>query len=404
MGSLDDTLTTTGFAPTTKITIRERKDDSERTNDDAFLSVNGHQPLADVTNRQSLSRPVSTASKTSDASRLEGTKDGETRPGAVVIGMDSNVEAATASRTSLSRGSEMNETSEGEDKDTEANHSHEERHDPGPRIGALRNGSISSDRHETAYKRHSTSSSIIDATSRVPANLAIDQHLRRSSSSSSSTSSTASISANQRSRDDLTALPRPRRQSSSIDQAAPSNSNTDPTTVNSETASQGRPQSATEFQKFRDHLHHSAPTTILEALAPSLPVEPLLHPNPHHPGTKTEILRIERVYTPIALPTKTRVSEIVQYDVLIPRFSPDYPRILGEYGIGEEEWGRFIGRVNRFCIEAFDPFRWSNLVINVIALLTLWMSEWIMPNLAKRVKSMERRVLTLEIDGVGKVY
>ena len=110
------------------------------------------------------------------------------------------------------------------------------------------------------------------------------------------------------------------------------------------------------------------------------------------------------MYTPIALPTKTRVSEIVQYDVLIPRFNPAYPRILGEYGIGEEEWGRFIGRVNRLCVEAFDPFRWSHLVVNIIALLTLWMSEWIMPNLAKRVKSMERRVLTLEIDGVGKVY
>jgi len=94
----------------------------------------------------------------------------------------------------------------------------------------------------------------------------------------------------------------------------------------------------------------------------------------------------------------------VQYDVLIPRFNPAYPRILGEYGIGEEEWGRFIGRVNRLCVEAFDPFRWSHLVVNIIALLTLWMSEWIMPNPAKRVKSMERRVLTLEIDGVGKVY
>jgi len=399
MGSLDDTLTTTGFAPTTKITIRERKDDSERTDDDTFLSVNGHQPLADVTNRQSLSRPVTNASKTSDASRLEGKKDDETRSGVGVISMDSNVGAATASRTSLSRGSEMNETNEEEDQDTEVDHSYEEKHDQGPRMGALTDISMSSDRRETAAKRHSTSSSTVDATSRVPV---VGQHLRRSSSSS--TSSTSSISANQRSRDDSAALPRPRRQPSSIDQAAPSNSNTDPTTVNSDTASQGRPQSATEFQKFRDHLHHSAPTTILEALAPSLPVEPLLHPNPHHPGTKTEILRIERVYTPIALPTKTRVSEIVQYDVLIPRFSPNYPRILGEYGIGEEEWGRFIGRVNRFCMEAFDPFRWSNLVINAIALLTLWMSEWIMPNLAKRVKSMERRVLTLEIDGVGKVY
>ena len=39
----------------------------------------------------------------------------------------------------------------------------------------------------------------------------------------------------------------------------------------------------------------------------------------------------------------------------------------------------------RYCMEAFDPFRWSNVAINIIAVLSCWLSEWIMPNMTKRV-------------------
>ena len=338
MATLDDAERTKGFAPTTKITIKQHN------TDDGYGSVNGAQPLADVTNRQSVFR--------TSAGKEKENRGDETHSGA---GLDSG-DAVTA--RSGSRGSER---SEGKDDDVVngiQGHDHGERHGT----------AATADR---TSPRHSTSSSIGDSN-RIPVQ-AVDPHSISSSTSSSSTAHTHEDDA-----------PRPSRLSSSIDRDHPSN--TDPTTVNSETAS-NRPQSATEFQKFRDHLHHSAShelfhthPTINELARPDA-----LQPNPHHPGTKTEILRIERVYTPIALPTKTRVSGIVQYDVLVPRFSPAYPRILGEYGIEEDEWVRFIGRVNRFCVEAFDPFRVSNVFVNLIALATLWLSEWIMPNLAKRV-------------------
>jgi hypothetical protein len=148
---------------------------------------------------------------------------------------------------------------------------------------------------------------------------------------------------------------------------------TSPTTVDS-----SHRHSATEFQKFRDQLH-SAPTH-----QPTIE-EWQLHPNPHSPKSKTEILRIERTYTPIALPTKMNVSEITNYDVLIPRFSTTYPTLLREYSINETEWAGFILRVNKCCMEAYDPFRFGNIAINIIAVLSCWLSEWIMPNLAKRV-------------------
>jgi Golgin subfamily A member 7/ERF4 family len=372
MATLDDAERTKGFAPTTKITIKQHS------TEEGFGSVNGAQPLADVTNRQTVSRTVEGKDKEY--------RGNETHSGAVV-GMDS--EDAERAR-SVSRGSE---SSEQEDRDDDEEVNGTQGHDHGEEHGIAATGAS---RTASASQRHSTSSSVSDGT-RVP--VLVDPRSRSSSSNSSSSTT--------HSHEDERTSPsaRPARLSSSIDRDHPSH--TDPTTVNSETAS-NRPQSATEFQKFRDHLHHSASHELFHNSHPTineLAQSDALHPNPHHPGTKTEILRIERVYTPVALPTKTRVSEIVQYDVLIPRFSPAYPRILGEYGIEEEEWGRFIGRVNRFCVEAFDPFRVSNVLVNLIALVTLWMSEWIMPNLAKRVSTVELwGFANLEITGAGAVY
>jgi hypothetical protein len=64
-----------------------------------------------------------------------------------------------------------------------------------------------------------------------------------------------------------------------------------------------------------------------------------------------------------------------------------------------------VGRVNRFCMEAFDPFRVSNVLVNVVAVLSCWLSEWIMPNLTKRVCAHREVVLIyLEIDGIGELY
>jgi len=141
-----------------------------------------------------------------------------------------------------------------------------------------------------------------------------------------------------------------------------------------------RRHSATEFQKFRDQLHSIPSNPALRGNT-----EEQLHPNPHHPKTKTEILRIERIYTPIALPSKHHVSDVTNYDVLIPRFSPAYPVLLRDFGITDGEWNAFITRVNRSCMEAFDPFRWNNLLVNMFAVLSFWISEWFMPNLSKRV-------------------
>ena len=150
------------------------------------------------------------------------------------------------------------------------------------------------------------------------------------------------------------------------------------TTITSETGSQH--PSVTEFQKYPGQLHSFS----TGAIDPERQ-EWQLQPNPHRPKTNTEILRIERAYTPIALPTKSRVSGVANYDVLIPRFSPSYPPVLRDYGVSEEEWGTFIQRVNKSCMEAFDPFRFSNIIVNILAVLTLWFSELIIPNLAKKV-------------------
>lgn len=64
-----------------------------------------------------------------------------------------------------------------------------------------------------------------------------------------------------------------------------------------------------------------------------------------------------------------------------------------------------MGRVNRFCMEAFDPFRVGNILVNVVAVLSCWLSEWVMPNLTKRVWTFGRKgEADLEIDGVGEIY
>ena len=97
---------------------------------------------------------------------------------------------------------------------------------------------------------------------------------------------------------------------------------------------------------------------------------------------------------PIALPSKINVSDVTNYDVLIPRFATTYPTLLREYGISETEWMGVIVRVNKCCMEAFDPFRLGNIAINIIAVLSCWLSEWFMPNLAKRVGSS-----TVDADG-----
>ena len=207
---------------------------------------------------------------------------------------------------------------------------------------------------------------------------AVDQQQRRSTSSPSITLSLSLAQPRTASQDSQP----PSKSTPQNDDPLTSSSHEDPPEENVHSPSVvSRRHSATEFQKFRDQLH-------------SVPANPTvqpdndgwhLHPNPHRPKTKTEILRIERIYTPIALPRRARVSQIANFDVLIPRFSPAYPPVLREYGINEGEWRGFIEHVNAVCMEAFDPFRWSNVAINVLALLSCWLSEWIMPNLTKRV-------------------
>ena len=324
------------------------------TGQDPFLTV--IHPLKDESNQNTLSRPVSNESRRSHESRTDVSKGEGVMSGFILIGMDGNDAATTtASRGSSSvmdprRPSETTDTDhdDNEVNDTiDDNDNNNKKNDPPP------------------SSRQSNSS----RTAAIPVMLV--DHRR---SNSVTTASSGSLRQHTSSHSNIrTGRP---RQASSVDPP-----DTIPTTITSSTTSQRR-HSATEFQKFRDQLH-SVPAN--PAFQPETP-EWQLHPNPHNPKTKTEILRIERSYTPIALPTKTRVSKITNFDVLIPRFSPTYPPILREYGINETEWMGFIQRVNRYCMEAFDPFRWSNIAINIIAVMTFWLSEWFMPNLAKRVR------------------
>jgi hypothetical protein len=325
--------------------------------------------LVDGSGGSGLTRSKSKSSVVSDAK--VGGKEGEDgMTGVIVIRMDSNDNATI---TTESRGSSsMDQRHPSETNDTD--HDEVETND---------NNDLDNSNIEEAAKapssRRSNSSSTGGAT--IPVML-VDQ--RRSTPSSVSSVSSSSLQRHQHtsSQDSANATP---RKHTNLPRQTPS---TDPpdapltTTVTRETVS--RRLSATEFQKFRDQLH-SVPAN--PAFEPEND-EWQLHPNPHRPKTRTEILRIERTYTPITLPTNTQVNNVANFDVLVPRFSPSYPPILREYGISENEWRGFIERVNRFCMEAFDPFRWSNIIVNVIALLSCWLSEWIMPNLAKRVCSL----------------
>jgi hypothetical protein len=320
---------------------------------DPFLPV----PSKDLSPAHALSRPQSNSSRRSDDSRMDVKKGDGGTTGVIIIGLDTN-DAATVGRTTASRGSSSvidprrpSETNDTERDETELHNNFESDHSE----------NNIDDKPPLSIKH-------------LAAALPVDYQGRPNSistppSSSSHHQNTSSVDSNPR----TSTTGRP-RQTSSVDHP-----DTTPTTLNSETASQRR-HSATEFQKFRHHLHGANPT-----FSHPENEEWQLHPNPHHPNTKTEILRIERAYTPVALPTKTRVSAITNFDVLIPRFSPTYPPILREYGISDGEWTGFIQRVNIYCMEAFDPFRWNNVVINIIAVLSCWLSEWIMPNITKRV-------------------
>ena len=312
----------------------------------------------------SLLRPNSVCSEKSVTSKNTGGKVEESSTtGIILIGMDTDA-ATTVSRRSSSvtdqrRQSETNDTDRDEIENININ--------------------INMKKAEsTPSSRPSTSNSLTDDDlPTVPVKLGVP---RRSNSSTSNRSSTAT-SLHRRTPSVDSTKPNPQttrpRQASSVDPPV-----TTPTTITSIPPS--RRPSATEFQKFRDQLRSAPSNPAFQSIHPDWQ----LHPNPHHPGTQTEILRIERIYTPVELPSKSRVSEITNYDVMIPRFSPAYPPILRDYGIGEVEWTGFIQRVNKSCMEAFDPFRWSNIALNIVAMLSFWLSEWIMPNITKRVQSL----------------
>jgi hypothetical protein len=340
-------------------------------------------PLMDQVKTTPLSRPHSRSSGRSAVSNgLVVKKNDEPSTGVILIGMDENDATTVGRTTTASRASsslvdqhpsETNDTDNDEIDDNNNNNKHTE------------------SRFNVSPSRRSNSSSTAGRPV-IPVML-VD---RRRSTSTSSISSISSNSLRHRT-SSLESNKRPKRTNHPRQTSSSDHPQTSSTTADSGTVSQRH--SATEFQKFRDQLHSSIANPTIQPINE----EWQFHPNPHHPKTKTEILRIERTYTPIALPTKSHVSEITNYDVLIPRFSPTYPTILREYGIGEGEWTGFIDRVNKSCMEAFDPFRFSNIVINMVAVLSCWISEWFMPNLAKRVLAMEMK-LTEEINGLGEVY
>jgi Golgin subfamily A member 7/ERF4 family len=320
--------------------------------EDPFLTV--IHPLKDENKQHTLSRPVSNSSRRSEESRADVSKGEGVMSGVILIGMDGNDAATTTASRRSSSVMDPNRPSETNDTDRDD--------------GEVSNAIINDDNIIDNAKQDNPPSSRQSNTSRNAAIPVMSGDHRRSDSISSASSSDSNNKP--------TGRP---RQTSSVDPPE-----TLPTTITSPSShTSERRHSATEFQKFRHQLHSvSANPVFLQSENSEWP----LHPNPHHPKTKTEILRIERTYTPIALPTKIRVSKIANYDVLIPKFSPSYPPILGSYGINETEWTGFIQRVNRYCMEAFDPFRWSNVVINILAIMTFWLSEWIMPNLTKKVQ------------------
>lgn len=287
-------------------------------------------------------------------------KGEELSSGVVSISMDEN-DATTVGRTTTeSRRSSSNPSDHhpSETNDTEHENSDDEDRD-----------AKQIETQEPISSRRSNSSSTTDRPNiNVPVVILMDR--RRSTSTSSNDSNGSSL----------------RKRTSSVESASRAKRKhksqpSDPaetTPIPREDVS--RRHSATEFQKFRDQLHSIPSNPALRGNT-----EEQLHPNPHHPKTKTEILRIERIYTPIALPSKHNVSDVTNYDVLIPRFSPTYPVLLRDFGITDGEWNAFITRVNRSCMEAFDPFRWNNLLVNMFAMVSFWISEWFMPNLSKRV-------------------
>ena len=194
-----------------------------------------------------------------------------------MIGLDGN-DAATVGRTTLSRGSSsvMDQRRPSETNDTERDET-----EVGDTIENDHNKNNTDDKPPLSIRNTTVSS-----TAAIPVML-VDHHGQSNSistppSSSSHRQNTSSVDSNPR----TSTTGRP-RQTSSVDPP-----NTTPTTLNSETASQRR-HSATEFQKFRHQLHGANP-----AFPHPENEEWQLHPNPHHPHTKTEILRIERtVYT-----------------------------------------------------------------------------------------------------------
>jgi hypothetical protein len=321
-------------------------------------------PLMEQVKTIPLSRPISRSSGKSAVSNGPARRKVDERStGVILIGMDENDVTTVGRTTTASRASSsmidqlQSETNDTENDEIEEHNNHN-KHTESP--------------FKISPSRRSNSSSTAGRPA-IPVMLVE----RRRSTSTSSISSISSNSLRHRT-SSVESNKRPKRTNhprlSSVDHQEAS-----PTTEDSGTVSQRH--SATEFQKFRDQLHSS---NVNPTIQPTNE-EWQFHPNPHHPKTNTEILRIERTYTPIALPTKTHVSDVTNYDVLIPRFSPTYPTILREYGVAEGEWSGFIDRVNKSCMEAFDPFRFSNIVVNMVAVLTCWISEWFMPNLAKRV-------------------
>jgi len=342
--------------------------------------------------RSSMERTKVTAllPQTSTIAReLAKVKLGEEGTGVILIGMD-NIDGAMTDRTTTEsrrssifvdhRPSETNDTDH-EDDDEEDIHKTEKD-----------NYNEDDPSSDPIIRRSLSSSSRTGRPAAIPVML-ID---RRRSTSTSSTSSTASSSSDSSAPHSTSLRHRTSSLESSSKQPQPRHTQrtdrphhpgaipqTTPSTEDPSIISHSRRPSATEFQKFRDQLHQQ-PTPITPTF-PTVATQWQLHPNPHHPKTRTEVLRIERIYTPIELPSKTHVSEVTNYDVLIPRFSPAFPPILREYGIVEGEWTGFIGKVNKTCMEAFDPFRWSNIILNLVNVLSFWMTEWIMPNITKRV-------------------
>lgn len=309
-----------------------------------------------------LLRPMSKSSRITDASNTDTVETGaDGTTGVILIGMEAN-DAATVDRTTIdSRRTSSTIDAQHLPDTNDTNYNDSENHHI--------NNQNKTDAPLNPSSRRSNSSS----TAAFPVVL-VDQRRSTSTISSVSTVSQHQHSSSQESNRPQIKRTGRSRKTSSVDPPV-----TSPTTITSDSPS--RPHSATEFQKFRDQLHSGPPNSAFHPENEDW----RLHPNPHHPKTKTEVLRIQRAYTPVALPTKMSASNVTNFDVLIPRFSPSYPPILREYGIDENEWSSFVHRVNRYCMEAFDPFRLSNLVVNFIAVLTCWLSEWIIPNLTKRV-------------------